>query len=300
MRPATALLLATALVACDEHNEASPSQSSPAATAAPAQAQAPAPAPSCGGKPCLEVPTGIKGLSFGMTPDAARQALKSDSFSELEPLRISPSEAADPLGVALSGAEGTQTLKVRSMTAATTLGGADAHCRLDFGEGGHLVGIACTAHARPDPDALADPQALTNPGRANRIQNLFSDIAAKLTARHGPPATRRERPTESLVGTQASEPYLLRWRSKAAVLTLELGATSPLFGPSQLTLSNNTSAHQARLAAAQKRANQAHDDAIRAAQAAAEAAEKARRRAIEKGREQLDRDLSGAPENVPH
>ena len=235
----------------------------------------------CGEAPCLAIPTGIKGLSFGMEPEEVRTSLKLSDWSPPElPYIVVPSRASVYSWEDRRKVGHHQLVPGVSTSVDTTLGGADATCRLDFTEAKTLVGITCSVE------------------RAIDLEELFGRIASNLQKRHGA-ATEKDRPEGGMVPSGRRITYHYEWRSADAVLRLELAERQIMLRPDSFTLSNLAASHDAAIVRAQAAADQALEDQEDRARRAARAEEEAARRALEAGKKELLDDLSGAAEKPP-
>lgn len=227
--------------------------------------------PQCGDAPCLDVPTGIKGLSFGMAPEDVRASLAPKSW---EP----PTE---PHWVYARNGTATQfreKVPGTSTRVGTTLGGLGASCRLDFNPELKLAGITCRVN-RGDDD----------------LDAFFDTVLASLVGKYGAPHQQSQRRDISMTGRGKRSVNKVQWHSAGASLILWKGENL-MRGPESVTLANHSREHTAQLANARRLADRAVIVADEEEQRAAREAEKARQEKIREGKQALDRDLTGAPE----
>lgn len=197
----------------------------------------PALATGCQDSTCQPVPRGLKGLSFGMTLEEAKEALPElQEAIETKPEIVQPPPDPRALGDFGSLAvEASQAMPGRRLTVRTTFHEQPARCTLAFAVNDRLSQMVCALDRQPDLKAhLALEQAIRN----------------RLVEKHGPPRSttgeprtesERHRPFTGLVQTYARS---WTWRDEGAELVLRSEYSSFPGHGKQLELTDTASEHE--------------------------------------------------------
>jgi hypothetical protein len=215
---------------------------------------------------CLAVPTGIKGLSFGMTLEQAKEALGGARLRPRRAHRITPFMSRDskiPLKVRRRFLrEATRIQPGMIVAVKTTLGTESASCTLSFAVDSKLSSIECKMSARSK----------------KKYKRLFDAIRIRLEKRHG--------------AAIISGP-LYRWADNKALLLL-LGQK---YKKGTITLTNLSVAHSKLLAKLTDEAERIQREKLTAYTNARSAAAKKRADKADERSKAWDRDLSATPES---
>lgn len=216
---------------------------------------------------CLAVPTGIKGLSFGMTMGQAKDALGGAKLRPKRGLKYYPTVRSSTKVTSKlrrrAWRKATQIMPGTVATVKTTLGTEPTVCTLAFAVDSKLSSISCK---------------ITTTRSRKKYRQVYSAIRTRLEKRHG--------------AAEIAGP-LLRWGDDKALLLL-IGQSQ---GRGEIVLTNQSGAHGDLIAKLHEQANKAYAEVIATAeQTKAERAKAAadKKRDREKS---WDRDLSATPES---
>lgn len=218
-------------------------------------------------------PSGLRGLSFGMTRAQAQAALPElADADELSPARIDPRETRITLGsdltVELLDADIHENLPGDRLGVATTIGGYDANCELEFAVNDTLSHMVCTLVELPSYDVHME------------TEHAVLDV---LKQKYGPPVDYKH--DDLMAGMQITQGSWT-WRDGRAELVVRSSYMTA--ATSAIALDNTWDAHARLVEELQKKANaryKAETERIRKARA------EAFQKQVEENGRSLEKDL---------